>query len=309
MTPAAIRRASAGALIALIALALPARAVADGGHSHGHADAAPAFSAGQPGDPKRPARIVLVTMRETADGKMLYEPGRLDVRQGEQVRFVLTNAGALAHEFVLASSDDNAKHAEAMRANAGMAHDEPNGRMLEPKAKAEIVWHFTRPGTFEFSCLIPGHRAAGITGIVTVRSRAARAARATRFRQRDAERCFGRWTGAAGMVVPPSSSMIGQCGRSPRLQSCASRRKVEIISCSCCAFASSSAAWSSASLRTSALLRLRSLHSRISSWICGTEKPSVRARRRNFRRLMSSGEYSRYPLARRSASGSRPIDS
>jgi uncharacterized cupredoxin-like copper-binding protein len=157
---------------ALAVVTLPRLAWSDSGHSHGgnsHGAGAPSYSAGEPGDPKKPARIVLVTMRETNDGKMIYEPGKLEVKAGEQVRFVLTNAGALEHEFVLASSEDNEKHAQAMRANADMKHEEPNGRMLAPKAKSEIVWRFGKAGTFEFACLIPGHREAGMTGTVTVR--------------------------------------------------------------------------------------------------------------------------------------------
>ena len=50
------------------------------------------FSVGEPGDPKQPARIVRVIMRE--DGKkMLFEPARITVHKGEQIRFVLTNDG------------------------------------------------------------------------------------------------------------------------------------------------------------------------------------------------------------------------
>ena len=33
---------------------------------------------------------------------------------------------------------------------------------------AEILWKFTKAGTFEFSCLIPGHRDYGMVGHVTV---------------------------------------------------------------------------------------------------------------------------------------------
>jgi uncharacterized cupredoxin-like copper-binding protein len=32
-----------------------------------------------------------------------------------------------------------------------------------------MVWRFSKAGTFEFACLIPGHREAGMTGTVTVR--------------------------------------------------------------------------------------------------------------------------------------------
>ena len=56
------------------------------GHEH--------FSAGEPGDPKKPARTVQVSMRE--DGKkMLYEPAVIEVRRGEQIRFVISNDGIL----------------------------------------------------------------------------------------------------------------------------------------------------------------------------------------------------------------------
>ena len=145
-------------------------AAADAGHSHGHGtNHAQSYSAGLPGDSKKPARIVLVTMKETADGKMIYEPRSLEVKRGEQVRFVLTNAGELPHEFVLASVEDNLKHAEAMKQNPDMNHEEPNGKMLASRTKSEFVWHFTKAGTFEFACLIPGHREAGMTGTVTVR--------------------------------------------------------------------------------------------------------------------------------------------
>ena len=69
------------------------------------------FSAGEPGDPKKPARTIKVIMRE--DGKkMAFDPARITVRKGEQIRFVLENDGTDDHEFVLASAVENRKHAE-----------------------------------------------------------------------------------------------------------------------------------------------------------------------------------------------------
>src|SRR5712691_3533537 len=133
-----------------------------------HAHDATAFSAGEPGDPKKPARIVLVTMRE-GDGKMMFIPEKLEVRRGEQVRFLITNVGELPHEFVLASTADNLKHAELMKKYPDMEHDDPNGKTVQPKAKTEILWRFSKPGEFEFACLIPGHREAGMTGKIIVK--------------------------------------------------------------------------------------------------------------------------------------------
>lgn len=134
------------------------------GHSHDHAT----FSAGEPGNPKRPSRVVQITMRE-ADGKMMYVPEKIDVRKGEQVKFVIRNNGALDHEFILATTEENLKHAEDMKKNPEMEHDDANAQRLAPKQAKEIVWKFTKAGTFEFGCLIPGHREAGMTGFVTVK--------------------------------------------------------------------------------------------------------------------------------------------
>jgi uncharacterized cupredoxin-like copper-binding protein len=127
------------------------------------------FSAGEPGTLKKPARTVLVTMKETDDGKMVFMPDKLDVKRGEQVRFVVFNSGQLTHEFMLASKADNDKHAALMRKYPDMEHDDPNGKTIQPGQKAEIVWKFSKAGTFEFACLIPGHREAGMLGNVSVK--------------------------------------------------------------------------------------------------------------------------------------------
>lgn len=135
------------------------------GHTHGH-DAG--FSAGAPGNPKNPARVIPITMRE-GDGKMLFFPNKVEVKKGEQVRFVIRNNGALKHEFTLASIEDNNKHAELMNKYPEMEHDDPNAKSVEPGKTAEIIWQFSKAGTFEFACLIPGHREAGMHGAVVVK--------------------------------------------------------------------------------------------------------------------------------------------
>ncbi len=136
-------------------------------HSHGNGQGK-SFSAGEPGDPRKSSKIVGVTMGES-DGKMLFAPARLEVKKGDQIKFVLRNDGELDHEFVLASTADNREHAEAMQKSPDMAHEEPNGRQIAPKKTGEIVWKFTKAGEFEYACLIPGHRDAGMTGKIVVK--------------------------------------------------------------------------------------------------------------------------------------------
>src|SRR5882724_514299 len=62
-----------------------------------------------------------------------YSPAVIEVKRGEQIRFVLRNVGTEAHEFLLATTAENLKHGEAMRKNPDMEHDEPNGLRLGAK--------------------------------------------------------------------------------------------------------------------------------------------------------------------------------
>jgi uncharacterized cupredoxin-like copper-binding protein len=126
------------------------------------------LTAGAPGDPGKPARTVTVVMND-GDGTMKFTPDSLAVKKGEQVRFVLENKGAVAHEFRLATVEDNDEHAAMMREMPDMKHHEANAVTLDPGKSGEILWRFTNPGRFEFACLIPGHREAGMHGTVTVK--------------------------------------------------------------------------------------------------------------------------------------------
>ena len=92
-------------LLALTALsALPLRAHSHEQHAHG------AHAAGEPGDPEKPSRTIEVGMTE-----MAYAPARIEVKRGEQIRFVIRNTGADNHEFLLATTEENLKHGEAMK--------------------------------------------------------------------------------------------------------------------------------------------------------------------------------------------------
>ena len=152
------------ALVSTVLLSVSAWAGAGpAGHSHDET-----FSAGEPGDPKKPARTVQITMGE-ADGKMMFVPNKVEVKNGEQIKFMLRNSGELDHEFVLATTQENLEHAEMMKKNPDMRHADPNARRVAPKQTSELVWKFTKKGTFEFACLIPGHYQAGMHGLIMVK--------------------------------------------------------------------------------------------------------------------------------------------
>jgi uncharacterized cupredoxin-like copper-binding protein len=148
------RFATIALALALAAALKPAQA-----HDHDHHEHHETYAAGEPGDPTKPSRM----------SELTYEPIRIEVKQGEQIRFVLRNLGTEDHEFLLATTQDNLRHAAVMKKHPHMEHDEPNVVRLAPKKTAEIVWKFAKPGTFEYSCLIPNHREYGMTGHVTVK--------------------------------------------------------------------------------------------------------------------------------------------
>ena len=158
--------------VAVLAVVSSAAAFAHGPSAHhgqsGQQGSSEGLAYGQPGDPQQQARLIVVTMKE-ADGKMLFEPSRIEVQKGEQIRFRLENVGVLDHEFLLGTQQEIEEHAEMMKAMPDMKHDDPNSKQVAPRASGDLVWRFTNAGEFDFACLIPGHREAGMTGKILVR--------------------------------------------------------------------------------------------------------------------------------------------
>ncbi|HEX4879882.1 MAG TPA: cupredoxin family protein [Limnobacter sp.] len=157
----------AWAMVACVAGALPWGGLV---HAHGskhHAQAAlvkeqkPWGIAGDAADVKK-------TVDVSMGDDMRFQPASLQVRQGETIRFRVKNTGALLHEFVIGTPEENAKHAELMLKFPGMAHDEPYMAHVDPGKTGEIVWTFNQAGNFEFACLIAGHFQAGMVGKITV---------------------------------------------------------------------------------------------------------------------------------------------
>ena len=138
--------------------------LAAGTHAGGHGDK---MAAGSPGKASAATRIVGITLKETDDG-MAIEPASLQVKQGETIRFQVTNIGEIEHEFVVDTHVRNQEHKKIMAKFPEMEHDDPNSVRLEPGQEAEILWTFGEPGTFEFACLLPGHYEAGMHGPLTV---------------------------------------------------------------------------------------------------------------------------------------------
>ena len=112
----------------------------------------------------RGARTIEVGMTDN----MRFTPARIEVRQGETIRFVVRNKGKTLHEMVLGTKASLDEHAGMMVKFPGMEHEEPYMTHVKAARTGEIVWNFNRAGEFRFACLIPGHYEAGMVGTIVV---------------------------------------------------------------------------------------------------------------------------------------------
>jgi len=170
---AARHRCAIGAALALaFALALsPAAADDAAGHRHDHGG--PDASFGMPGKAAQVSRTVRI---EASDIK--FNIVSLDVRTGETIRFVVVNKGESEHDFTIGDAATQKAHRAEMakmmehgtmdHGLGGMHHDDPNAVFVRPGETKELIWTFTRPGTFEFACNVPGHYEAGMHGKIAV---------------------------------------------------------------------------------------------------------------------------------------------
>jgi uncharacterized cupredoxin-like copper-binding protein len=95
---------------------------------------------------------------------MRFTPAEVHVKRGEVVRFVTSNKGQVAHEFVLGTRAELEKHAAQMRERPHMSH----AGHVAPGKSADVGWQFTQAGDFYYACLVPGHFEAGMVGKVIV---------------------------------------------------------------------------------------------------------------------------------------------
>jgi len=132
------------------------------------AAAMPGMNMGQPewagfGEPGRTAdRTIAITAIDSR-----FKPDNVVVRKGETIRFVVTNRGKLAHEFVIGDAAFEAQHRREMIQMPDMKMDEANELSLQPGQTKTLTWRFTRAGELQFACDLPGH--AGMVGHLHVR--------------------------------------------------------------------------------------------------------------------------------------------
>jgi uncharacterized cupredoxin-like copper-binding protein len=147
-------------------------ALSAGAHAHGDEDhakkAGPVKMEQKPWGIAAEAKAARRTIEITMTDAMRFTPDLIEVKQGETVRFVISNDGKMLHEFVLGTKKELDEHAALMLKFPGMEHEEPYMAHVPAGKTGEIVWTFNRAGDFDFACLIAGHYQAGMVGKVKV---------------------------------------------------------------------------------------------------------------------------------------------
>jgi uncharacterized cupredoxin-like copper-binding protein len=117
------------------------------------------------------ARTVEVDMVDIA-----FEPDRLEVNEGDTVRFVFSNRGDVAHDAFIGDADAQQDHESQMRADQDdMAHggghgnaDDEDAVTVDPGDSEELTYTFDEAGTTEIGCHQESHYEAGMTITVEV---------------------------------------------------------------------------------------------------------------------------------------------
>ena len=116
------------------------------------------------GDTKSISRTITLAMNDS----MRFSPDTLTIKQGETIRFVVSNQGKQLHEMVIGNKTELDAHAALMVKFPTMEHDEPYMAHVASGKTQNLIWTFNRAGTFDFACLIAGHYQAGMVGKITV---------------------------------------------------------------------------------------------------------------------------------------------
>jgi uncharacterized cupredoxin-like copper-binding protein len=95
---------------------------------------------------------------------LTIEPSRINVEAGKPVRFVITNKGALEHDFFI-GSDREQKERESGQGEPG-----PERYIkVEPGATETLLFTFASEGRTIGGCVVPGHYSAGMRTTIVIR--------------------------------------------------------------------------------------------------------------------------------------------
>jgi uncharacterized cupredoxin-like copper-binding protein len=156
------------AILTLLAMVLPSRRAED----------RPPPVSGTPAAQQGQILAIQLLMGDPSKGEMTFSPDTITVRNGETVKFVIKNTGAVLHEirsdlfrFTQADLEVEGVEIETM----GLREIEvPPGKEVEVqmtiRVSQAVLSELDGQVSYEFGCFVPGHYRAGMKGTLVVRS-------------------------------------------------------------------------------------------------------------------------------------------
>ena len=133
------------------------------GIAHEHAGES-TFWFGHVGDAAQVKRTITLSATD-----LKFTPIQIAVTTGETVKFEVRNDGQLEHEFILGNEAEQVEHDKEMAAMAGMKMTHINGVSVAPGKTGTLIWTFTKAGSLQYACHVPGHYVAGMVGQLTIK--------------------------------------------------------------------------------------------------------------------------------------------
>ncbi|MEZ4595824.1 MAG: multicopper oxidase domain-containing protein [Chloroflexota bacterium] len=106
------------------------------------------------------AQVVEVSLLDS----MQIKPAKITVKAGTPVRFVITNDGALEHDFFIGSDR------EQRQRRSGEEPGPDRYVAVPPGETKTLLYVFPSPGKTIVGCVVPGHYSAGMKANVTIRT-------------------------------------------------------------------------------------------------------------------------------------------
>lgn len=135
------------------------------GDEHHHDNEA--SSVGKPALAAKATKTIRLTTEDTMRFIFASTP---DLKNGDIVKFVITNKGQIAHEFSIGDETEQQAHREMMRKMPGMVHQDGNTVTIQPGETRELAWQFKSGNDVVFACNIPGHFEAGMVARAKIAS-------------------------------------------------------------------------------------------------------------------------------------------
>jgi uncharacterized cupredoxin-like copper-binding protein len=106
------------------------------------------------------------TVRVTMLDDFKYDPAKVEVTEGETIKFVVVNQGQNEHEFLIGDEQTQQEYEESMDdANHGEHGMDVTGVSVEPGAQESFEFVVPKPaGKLLYGCHVTGHYRSGMRG-------------------------------------------------------------------------------------------------------------------------------------------------